>query len=150
VLNALNHRDRQYPPGSALGRPPLAKLYKPGDYAEFAREGYLTPVRISDSRAGISFVSYSAEDYIVRKGRRSYMVVAGFTVAAKGHADNPSVMQVYAYSLDTDLDRALYPFFECLGAGPHPQPILVRPVRYEGTEGALARAWDRIAPRVFC
>ena len=130
-----------------LGRPPLVKLYEPGDYAEGARESYLSPMRIFDQRAGLSFITYGSEGFIVRRGRRFIMVVAGFTVAAKGHADNPTVMQVYAYALDLDFGGDQ--FYECSNSEPKPPAILVRVRPFEGVEGALNRTWERIHSGIF-
>lgn len=146
VLNARYFRARRAFP---LGTPPLVKkLYEPGDYAEYVRESYLTPMRIFDNRAGISFLTYGSEAFVVRRGRRDYMVIAGFTVAAKGHADNPRVMQIYAYALDLDFTRE--GFYECSSSRPNPPPILVHVQPLDSVEGALDRAWRRIRSRIFC
>lgn len=138
----------QFPGSRSLGQPRL--VASSGLYAVGIREQYTRPILIRDPDAGIAFRSYAAEDFILDRSRNSPVIVAAFTVSAKGHVDAPGLIQIRAWTIDLEgLDKpGVVGSYPC---DPFPdRPVLTRARDYEDLRSALTRTWQRLKRTMFC
>jgi hypothetical protein len=142
--------------------PGLARLYERGDYADLTQRRYLKAFRLRDPRTAVAFESYAVEDFFVTTGRLGGTVlVAGFTVKARGHVDNPEVLQVRAWNLDTDPYAAtpgeIIAAYECVPQvapgrelDPNAARVLIRHRGLETIRAMILRGWIQMRARLYC
>jgi hypothetical protein len=129
----------------SLTQPRLVHIAAPKTYADGIRHVYLDPVVLTDPAEGITFRSYAAEDFLLRRGRFSPVLLTAFIVKAKDHASLPT-LQIHGWSINLQgAEPFIYPCDDPGGA-----PTLLTPKPIEGVRDVLDRSWRALKPIQFC
>jgi hypothetical protein len=121
------------------GRPALGPATDPD-----ARRDYEHVFIIRDTWSGGRFTSYHVEDFFVKRGGFSPILVAGFLVKSSARADPNGVYQLNAWNLDLGLAQP--GAYHCIG-GLGDLPLLFRLRPRESLREGLTREWQQVQDR---